>query len=459
MPEQSTRREFLGNAGGFTAGTLLAAHALGGVHAGGSDTIQVALVGCGGRGTGAAFNALSVQQGPVRLVAMADVFEDRQKSSYDALAGEFDEQLDVPPERRFVGFDAYKHAMDCLNPGDIAIFATPPAFRWVHFKYAIEKNLNVFMEKPVTVDGPSTRRMLDLAEQSRANGLKVGVGLMSRHSRALQELEQRVRGGELGEITSLHGYRMHGNVASFRSTPKPADISELDYQIRRFHSFLWASGGCFNDFYIHVIDHLCWMKNAWPVKAMGLGGRHFRHAPNGVTYVDQNFDSYSIEYEFADGTVMRFDGRTMDGADNRFNSYMQGTKGAAIVSANSDCGLPSRIFSKRNMSPDSLVWTSEVARNERNPYQNEWEDLVAAIRDGKDYNEAERGATASMVCNMGRMSAHMGRTITYEEALNSKQELAPMVAELTPGSEAPVRADADGLYPWPKPGVVTDREY
>ena len=459
MTKQKTRREFLNDATGLTAATLLGTRAFAAVHAGGDDTIQVALVGCGGRGSGAAINALSVARGPVRLVAMADVFEDRLKSSHEALTGEVDAGLDVPQDRRFIGFDAYKHAMDCLRPGDIVILATPPAFRWVHFTYAIEKGLNVFMEKPVTVDGPSTRRMLELAKKSREKGLKVGVGLMSRHSRAFQELAQRTQDGQLGEITSLHGYRMHGNVASFRSPPKPADIPELEYQIRRFHSFLWASGGCFNDFYIHVIDHLCWMKGSWPEKAMGIGGRHFRYGANGVPWVDQNFDSYGIEYEFADGTVMRFDGRTMDGADNRFMSYMQGTKGAAIVSANSDCGLPSKIFSNRDMSPGSLVWTSKVAEREQNPYQNEWEDLIGAVRDGKDYNEVERGARASLVCNMGRMSAHTGRTITFDEMLNCKHEFAPGVADLTSASPAPVLADAEGIYPLPRPGIVTDREY
>lgn len=463
MSEQTTRREFLGEAAGLTAGTLLAARALGGVHAGGDDTIRVALVGCGGRGTGAAVNALSVRRGPVRLVAMADVFEDRQKASYAALVGEIPggaaDGLDVAPERRFLGFDAYRHAMDCLRPWDIVILATPPAFRWVHFSYAIEKGLNVFMEKPLSVDGPSTRRMLELAERSREKGLRVGVGLMSRHSRAMQELAGRVQDGELGEIISQQGYRMHGSVASFRSPPKPAGVGELEYQIRRFHSFLWASGGCFNDFYIHVIDHLCWMKGAWPVRAMGLGGRHFRMGPGGVPWVDQNFDSYAIEYVYADGTTLRFDGRTMDGCENRFMSTMRGTKGSAIVSANSDCGLPSRIFRGQEMSRESVVWTSEVARGERNPYQNEWEDMVGAIRDGREYNEAKRGIEATLVCNMGRMSAHTGRDVSFEEMLACEHEFAPGVAEMTVDAVSPVVGDGEGLYPWPRPGVGGGREY
>ena len=184
--------------------------------------------------------------------------------------------LDVPEDRKFIGFDAYQKAMDCLQPGDIAIFATPPAFRWVHFGYAIEKGLNVFMEKPVTVDGPTTRRMLELAEQSVKKNLKVGVGLMWRHCRARQDCSQRIKDGEIGDVLAMRAYRMHGPIGFFASPPKPDDISDVMYQTRRFHSFLWASGGCYSDFYIHNIDECCWMKGEWPVEAQATGGRHYR---------------------------------------------------------------------------------------------------------------------------------------------------------------------------------------
>ncbi len=180
----SSRREFLKNTGTVAAATALAGMAVPHVHAAENNTIQVALVGCGGRGTGAAGDAMSVKNGPVKLVAMADVFEDRLNGSYGAIKKQFGDRVDVPQDRQFVGFDAYQKAMDCLKPGDIAIFATPPAFRWVHFTYAIQKGLNVFMEKPVTVDGPTSRKMFKLAEEATAKNLKVGVGLMSRHSRA-----------------------------------------------------------------------------------------------------------------------------------------------------------------------------------------------------------------------------------------------------------------------------------
>ena len=256
------------------------------VHAAEDNTLQVALIGCGGRGTGAAANALSTSKlGPIKLVAMADVFENKLKDSYNALNKKYSSQIDVPEDRKFIGFDGYKKAMDCLKPGDIAIFTTPLAFRWVHFTYAIQKGLNVFMEKPLTADGPTSRRMLKLAEEATAKNLKVGVGLMSRHSRALQELHQRIQDGEIGDLILMRGYRMHGPVGSAFSEKWPGKPSELLWQIQRFHSFLWASGGCFSDFYIHHIDHLCWMKNAWPVKAQALGGRHYNSPEGNPTWI------------------------------------------------------------------------------------------------------------------------------------------------------------------------------
>lgn len=309
----TSRREFIKSTGRIAAASALAGVAIPHVHASDSQTINVALVGCGGRGSGAAANALSVKNGPTKLVAMADVFEDRLKSSFRALTRQFAGQMDVPPDRQFLGFDAYKKAMDCLKPGDIAIFTTPPAFRWVHFSYAIQKGLHVFMEKPVTVDGPTSKRMFKLAEQASAKNLKVGVGLNSRHARALQQLAQRIHDGAIGDIILARGYRMHAPAAFFHSLPKPAGMSDLMYQIQRFHSFLWASGGNFSDFYIHIIDHLSWMKNSWPVKAHALGGRHYRQSHEGITYVDQNFDTYAVEYTFGDGTKFFFDGRCMSG--------------------------------------------------------------------------------------------------------------------------------------------------
>jgi predicted dehydrogenase len=301
--------------------------------------------------------------------------------------------------------------------------------------------------------------MLKLAEDASAKNLKVGVGLMSRHSRALQELAKRVHDGELGEIILQRGYRMHGPVGFFSSLPKPAGTSELFYQVQRFHSFLWASGGNYSDFYIHIIDHLGWMKNAWPVKAQALGGRHYRQSPDGATYVDQNFDVYGVEYTYADGTKFTFDGRCMTGCQDVYASYLHGTKGLAVASKSGDCGMPSSIFKSQNMSRSDMVWQSKVPAGEQDPYQNEWNDLMDAIRNDKPYNEAKRGIEASLVTSMGRMAAHTGQEITFEDMLNCEHEFAPGLDTLTKDSPAPLQADAAGKYPVPQPGIKKTREY
>jgi predicted dehydrogenase len=455
--QHPSRRQFLVAA----AGSALAGVVIPRVHAAGNDTIQVALVGCGGRGTGAIRDAFSTASlGPIKLVAMADVFESKLKNSHAVLSKneEVSTLVDVPEERRFLGFDSYKNAMDCLKPGDVVILATPPAFRWVHFTYAIEKGLNVFMEKPLTVDGPTSKRMLALGEEAAKKNLKVGVGLMSRHSVALQELAQRIHGGQIGDIILMRGYRMHGPVGSFSSPPKPEGMSDLRYQVQRFHSFLWASGGNYSDFYIHIIDHLCWMKNEWPVEAHALGGRHYRQSGDGTTYVDQNFDVYAVEYTFGDGTKFNFDGRCINGCQNYYSSYIHGSKGSAIGSSRGDCGLPSSIFKGQSPTSD-LLWESNVNPDERNPYRNEWTHLVTAIRNDTPYNEVKRGVEASLVTSMGRMAAHTGQVITFDQILNGDHEFAPGLDQLTENSLAPLQCGPDGKYPVPMPGMTRSREY
>jgi predicted dehydrogenase len=315
------------------------------------------------------------------------------------------------------------------------------------------------MEKPVTVDGPTSKRMFALGQDASDKNLKVGVGLMSRHSRALQELAKRVHDGEIGQIVLQRGYRVAGPGGYFNSLPTPAGISDLLYQIKRFHSFIWASGGCFSDFNIHIIDHLGWMKNEWPVKAQALGGRHYKASPDGIPYVDQNFDVYSVEYTYADGTKFFMDGRCINGCQNIYSSYLHGTKGAGIASKQGDCGPPSSIYKGSEMTAANLVWESKLDPDQRDPYQNEWNDLMDAIRDGKPYNEVKRGVEASLVTSMGRMAAHTGREITYDQMLNCDHEMAPGLDKLTMDSPSPLIADASGRFPVPQPGIVTAREY
>ena len=468
QPEKTTsRREFLKTSSKIATVSALAGVALPHVHAQGSDQLRVALVGAGGRGSGAAVDAMTAKKGSVKLAAMADVFNDRMNGSYNALKnGPLKEFVEVNNDTKFIGFDAFKQAMDVLKPGDIAIFATPLAFRWVHYQYAIEKKLNVFMEKPLTADGPTSRKLLELAKKSSDLNLKSAVGLMSRHARHLEELKKRIDDGEIGDLILMRGYRMHGPVGSMASLPYKTqklpggdENTELEYQIRRFHSFLWASGGCFSDFYIHHIDHLCWMKGAWPVKAQGTGGRHYKNSPEGAPYVDQNFDSYSVEYTFEDGSKFYFDGRCMVGAEPRYYSYVHGSKGVAIASKNGDCGEPASTYRGQGTESSKRIWQSDTKPEDKNPYVNEWRDFLTAIREDKPYNEVPRGVQASVVTNMGRYAAHTGASITYEEALNHEHNMAPDADNFTRESPAPLQADANGRYPQPMPGIVTNREY
>lgn len=454
LPADKSRREFLKNTGKIAAATTLVSSAAAPVHAAEDNTIRIAIIGCGGRGTGATINSLSVDNGPIQLIAMADVFENNLANSYAAVSRNpaLASKVDVPEDRRFVGFDAYKKAMDCLKPGDIAILATPPAFRWVHYRYAIEKGLNVFMEKPVTIDAPTSRRMLELNAGALEKNLKVAVGLMCRHCEARQELLKRIQDGEIGDITMLRAYRMAGPTGTAACGPKPDGISELMYQIRNFHGFLWLSGGAVSDFLIHNIDESCWMKGSWPTEVIGLGGRHYRGED-----VDQNFDSYAMEYTFDDGTKLFVDGRTIPGCKQEFASYAHGTKGVGVISTAAHTPAKCRIYDGHAMVQEKMKWA--FPQPERNPYQIEWDDLIAAIREDRAYNEVERGVMASAVTSMGRMACHTGQRITLDQFMALDHEFGPGIDELTLDSPSPLQALPNGKYPVPMPGLVKDREY
>jgi predicted dehydrogenase len=454
-----TRRDVLKAAGGAAAAAALAGIAVPSVFAGEDNTIRVALVGCGGRGGGAVENALKAKGGPTKLVAMADVFQDKLDDKYKWFQGqEFAKQAQVPEDHRFTGFDAYQKAMDCLRPGDVVILTTPPAFRWVHFTYAISKGLNIFMEKPVSVDGPSSKRMFKLAEEATKKNLKVGVGLMCRHCPVRGELYKKIRNGDIGDLMLLRAARMKGPEATCFSEKRPDNVNELEYQIRRFHSFLWASGGCYSDFLIHNIDECCWMKDDFPIKAQATGGRHYRDY-QGKPQIDQNFDHYSVEYTFKDGARLLLEGRTMPDCAQDFSSHAWGTKGSAVISTASHFPAKSRTFKGWNFAKDDVTWDWDQAhgmKDESDPYQIEWDDLLEAIRADKPYNEVPRGAEASLVTAMGRMAAHTGEIITRDDILNCEYEFAPNVDKLVLNGPAPVQAGKDGRYPVPEPGRLKD---
>ncbi|MFO1438856.1 MAG: Gfo/Idh/MocA family oxidoreductase [Verrucomicrobiaceae bacterium] len=454
--ENTSRRDFLKTATKATAGlSVLSGISIPYVHAAGSDEIRAALIGCGGRGTGAASNAMTVKQRMPRLVAMADVSRDQLDRSFDSLSKKHPDRMSVSEDAKFIGFDAYKNAIDSLRKGDVAIFTTPVAFRWVHYKYAIEKGVNVFMEKPICTDGPTARRLLALNEEAKKKNLKVGVGLMCRHCRVRGELFNRIQDGEIGDLLLMRAYRMQGIIASVftpRRDPK-AHPNELLWQLKNFHSFLWASGGGFSDFNIHNIDEACWMKNDWPVEVQASGGRSDRG-----DNIDQNFDHYSCEYTFKDGAKLYLEGRTALNVHTQFATQVHGTKGCAIVSTAGH--FPSKAMSFKGQdftNRANLLWRGK--QPEPNPYDLEWEDLVKAISDDTEYNEVERGIKSSVTTAMGRWAAHTGQRITYEDYINSPFEFSPDVDKLTLESAPPLVADKDGNYPFPKAGQFKDREY
>ncbi|HEY5914267.1 MAG TPA: Gfo/Idh/MocA family oxidoreductase [Verrucomicrobiae bacterium] len=461
----TNRREFLKTSGKAVLATTLASAIARPGYAAEDNTIRLALVGCGGRGTGAVANALATKSGPIKLVAMADIFSDRLSRSYDALKsaatktdGSADQwlmgfqaaQVDVPPERQFLGFDAYQKAMDCLKPGDIVLLTTPVAFRWVHFTYAIAKGLNVFMEKPISVDGPTTRRMIQLSEDATKKNLKVGVGLMCRHCKARWELYDRIKEGQIGDITTMRTYRLVGPAGSVG--PRSKDTSELHYQVRNYLGFMWASGGIFHDFVAHNVDECCWMKGSWPVRADGMGSRCYRGEA-----VDQNFDHYAIEYAFADGTKLFLNSRYMPGCREEFASYAHGTKGSAVISTFMHTPAKCRIFKGHNLARADMTWA--FPQPEPNPYQLEWDHLVEAVRQDKPFNEVKRGAEAALVVAMGRKAVHIGQSVTFEEMLNCDHEFAPGLDKLAMNSPAPIQPGPDGVYPAPQPGRLKDREF
>ncbi len=487
--DNASRRDFIKTASKATAGlSVLSGITIPFVHAAEVNTIKTVLIGCGGRGTGAASNALTTKL-PIKLVAMADVSDKRMESSFQTLSAKHPERMSVSVDTKFVGFDAYKKAMDMLSPGDVAICATPPGFRWVHFKYAIERGINIFMEKPLSVDGPTGKRMLALNEEAKKKGIKVAVGLMCRHCNARKELYNRIQDGAIGDIILSRAYRMSGPIADCFVAPRDPEQypSELQWQIQKFHGFLWASGGSFSDFLIHNIDEACWMKNDWPVEAQAIGGR-----TNRGDFIDQNFDNYSVEYTFKDGTKFYMEGRNQDGCRMDHSTHVHGTKGMAVVSAAghmpalsliSKTHMPVRVQKPRAprpakvqldakgkplpqppapppekmVLPPNVTWFAQ--QPERNPYDLEWEDFIDAIRNNKPYNEMERGVRASLATSMGRMAAHTGQIITYDQMLNCTHEFAPNVDQLTLDGPAPIIADASGKYPIPMAGIIKETEY
>lgn len=437
-----SRRSFLRSTAAAATATALAPTLPLGVHAADDHTLQVALVGCGGRGTGAAAQALSTT-GPTRLVAMADAFYDRLQSSLNTLKREpaIAAKVDVTPERSFVGLDAYRPAIEAVGKGGVVLLATPPAFRWIHFKHAVAQGLHVFMEKSFAVDPPGVRQVLETAKVAKEKNLKVAVGFMWRHDPPREEVIRRIHDGAIGQITMLRTYRMHSAVGY---SPRAPGESELAHQIRNYNNFTWLNGSFFLDWLCHNLDVCCWAKNAWPINVQGMGGRCTR------TEGDQLFDHYLAEYTFADGAKLFAQGRHVNGCYDIFSDFAHGTQGSAVIMESLAAARP-RIYRGQVMARSEEVW--RYAGPEPNCYQVELDLLFDAIRNDQPYNEAERGALGILVGVMGRMAIETGQMLTWDEAMASNAELAPGLEQMTLASAPPVQAGADGRYPLARPGL------
>ena len=458
----TSRRDFIRSTSRIAAASALAGVAIPHVHAAEDNTIRLALIGCGGRGGGAVANAMAAgglvmddtyrspgeenaaSGGPVKLVAMADLLQTRLDQSHSALSKLFGDKIEVPKERRFLGFDAYRNAIDCLRPGDVAMLTTHAGFRATHLEYAVQKGVNVFMEKDFAADPGGIQQILRAGEAAQKKNLKIAAGLMCRHSPARQALIQKIRDGAMGDIQLIRAYRMD---PGYCMGPFKHGENELLWQLRPGHpfQFLWASGGILIELMIHQIDECFWIKDSWPIAAHGVGGRFA-----GSTDCSQNLDSYSIEYTFADGTKAMVTGRYIPNCANDFATYVHGTKCAAQFSGNIHAPK-SQIYKDQQISRKNVAWKPE--KEKVNPWQAEWTVLLDAIRNDRPHNEARRAALSNLGAIMGRAAVHTGKIVTWEEAMASKFQFCPNVAELTADSPAPVQANAEGRYPAPVPGV------
>ncbi|TWU42091.1 Gfo/Idh/MocA family protein [Novipirellula artificiosorum] len=422
--------------------TTFAAAATTRVHASEDGTIQLALIGCGGRGSGAVVDALSVAGvGPVKLVAMADLFAAKMTLAEKTLKRQCGTQIDVPPERQFAGFDAYKQAIDCLKPGDVALLTGYAYCRAAHMEYAVSKGVHVFMEKSFAPDPAGCQRMLRIGEQASNKNVKIATGLMCRHSVNRQALIQKIRDGELGDLMLINASRMGGVGKLY---PRPSSQSEVEYQIRNRYYFQWASAGLLSEFMIHQIDECCWLKDQWPVAARGVGGVSPYNDEFG-----QCFDSYCVEYRFADGATALVTARFIGGCEDDFATYVHGTKKAGQFSGNIHRAT-TRTYQDHRIGDDCIAW--EAPEEPRSPYVAEWDALLTAIRHDQPHNETQRSIYANLATIMGRAAIHCGRTITWDEVLHSNFRFAEDVDELTFESEAPVQLASDGRYPAPDPG-------
>ena len=433
MNKESTaqsRRDFV------KTGAILASGALiGGVpiNAFGNSTnneksiLKVGMVGCGGRGTGAAHEALSTSS-TVKLVALGDVFEDRLISAHQNLKDSFPDQVNVPETQRFVGFDAYKQVLKLC---DVVILATPPPSRPIHLEAAVEAEKHAFVEKPLFVDIPGYLKIMETDKVARQKKLSIGVGLQLRYESGYQELKERIDYGEIGDITSMNVYYNVGAPVIF---PRQPEQSEMSYQIRNWRYFTWLWGGQQAGQAIHQIDLMNWFMGAYPTHVNGLGGRQAYSGPN----QGNTFDHHYAEYEYQNKVKLHVQCRNIDNNWNKSGFYIQGTKGYADDK--------SQIFN----SSDELIWRYRNKEEIMGSSQKCQSHFINSVLENKPINQLEYGTKSTLTTIMGRMAIHSGQRLNLDQVLASKRTILPK--EFTWDAEMPDIPGEDGNYIIPIPG-------
>ena len=432
-----TRRSFLQDTSklavvGATASSLVTAQPAiaRSAYAGGTNTIRLGLIGAGGRGTGAAVEAMNTKSGNVELVAMADAFSIRLDSALKTCAKKHEGKVRVPEDKRHVGFDAYKRVMDDDNV-DMVILATPPGFRPLHFETAIDANKHVFMEKPVAVDAPGVRRVLKAGKLAKEKNLAVAVGLQRRHERIYRETIAQLQDGIIGDL--IHS-RVYWNGGGVWSKPREPGQTELEYQMKNWYYFNWVCGDHIVEQHIHNLDVTNWLLGDYPEKAQGMGGRQVRVGPD----TGQIYDHHSVEFTYANGHVMLSQCRHQPKTWSRRGEYVHGSKGYANIARG-------KIYDKNN----ELIFKS---KGKRGGHQQEHHDLFASMQEGVIPNETEYGAKSTMTAIFGRMATYSGKEIHWKDAIESNIQLCDVDNLVDFNSPAPVMPDADGNYPVAIPG-------
>jgi len=431
----SSRRLFLKSSaawlGAATAGSLAVGRS---VHAAGSDTLKVGLVGCGGRGTGAAVQALMADEG-ARLVAMADAFPERLAGSLARLTKMRPKQVAVDEDHRFVGFDAYRKL---LAAGvDVVLLATPPHFRPMHLAACVAAGKHVFAEKPVAVDAAGVRAVLDATEEASRKKLSIVSGLCRRYDPALQATIERIHDGAAGQIVALEVLRLTGNVS--KQFDRQPQWTEMEHQMRNWYFFTWLSGDHNVEQHVHELDVAAWaMQGEMPVKAWGTGGRQARTDPK----YGHIFDHHAVVYEYANGTRLYACTRQQVGSSRKRTDLIFGTKGR--------CDLRACQFEGHD---GKASWHYEGPKG--NKFEIEHQELFGSIRSGRPINNGRYMAEATMMALLGRMVTYTGQEITWDQALNSKEVLAP--EKYAWDAKPPILPDEDGRYPVAIPGVTQFR--